>query len=90
MDLVSKWYDIGNDFDLAYTVFEENRDALLRLIPPERFLIAFATENLGADRSGKKLLKALSQKSAAYRRPHYFRFMLRRLRQKLIVLAGRY
>jgi hypothetical protein len=43
-DLVTRWLDLKSDVDLAYSVFEEHRTRLLRLIPAESFLALFAPE----------------------------------------------
>jgi len=45
-DRVARWLAVGADFDLAYTLFEAEHRALLRLVPADRFMALFSDDAL--------------------------------------------
>lgn len=49
--LVNRWRALGPDFDAAYDLFEAEHQALLRLVPAERFVALFPDEMIAQSHS---------------------------------------
>ncbi len=97
-DLLDRWNVATADADLAYTLFEDHRSALLRLIPADRFMALFPAEAvaLAFERVARKMPEVLPEKpvklALTKSRPPGSRkadTLLRRLQRKLDRMMGR-
>lgn len=96
-DLVTRWHDVRTDVDLAYSLFEEQRTRLLRLVPADRFMSMFANEILEIERTASKPPEKRpgippripSTKSPENPQPRIADWLIRRLRRKLASVTGR-
>lgn len=88
-DLVTRWLDVKADVDLAYDLFEVQRDQLLRLVPEDRFMTLLANEVLDLERSAGKPPEKQFKKSSEGPRPRIANLLMRLLQQKLASLTGR-
>ena len=90
---MTRWLDVKADVDLAYDLFEVQRDQLLRLVPENRFMTLLANEVLDLERSAskppKKQSKKQSKRSSEGPRPRIANLLMRLLQRKLASLMGR-
>ena len=49
-DLVARWLTLGPDADLSFALFMAERDRLMRVVPPDRFLALFSAEDIRLSR----------------------------------------
>lgn len=96
-DLVARWFDVKDDADLAYTLFEAEHGQLLRLVPADRFMSLFSDEALELAsrtiRPPPQQAKAVQQTnpapvSAKPKKPNLDTRFLQYLNRKLATMTG--